>query len=401
MSDDIEGIRQRVQQAVQQDRVAALARDLVAIRSYTGETREATERFIAACNDLNLEVQRFDDYPSTPSVVARWRGAGDGPCLELNGHMDTVPLEHAAPMIKDGMLSGRGATDMKGGVACTLEAVRALQDAGVRLRGDLLVSTHGLHELPAGHGEDLIARVRQGIHGDAALIPEITEVGSSRLPIIGLGAGMFEITINRPGKVWHETSAPQGTPHPLLAAARLVQLLEERNRQLADHPLPHVGPESIFVGELHGGDFYNRLPTQAHIIGTRRWGPDNTFEAVQADLLAICRQVEAETGTTLEVDFRKTRDGFRCDEDSALVRAVQSAYTQVTSKPLPLAGMRTVGDASVFYSEGGIPALYHGPQGTGHHGDYEEVPLSELQRAAQVLALAALDFCGVASVDKD
>jgi acetylornithine deacetylase/succinyl-diaminopimelate desuccinylase-like protein len=379
--------------------VAALALELVSIRSFTGETREVTERFIAECQDLGLEIERFEDYPSTPAVVARWRGTGNGPCLEFNGHLDTVPLDHAPPRISDGMLSGRGATDMKGGVACMFEAVHALQSAGVRLRGDLLVSTHGLHELPAGHGEDLIARVRRGVHGDAALIPEITEVGSSRLAVIGLGAGMFDITISRPGPVWHETSTPPGTPHPLLAAALLVRRLEERNRQLAEHPLPHVGPESIFVGELHSGDFYNRLPTQARVVGMRRWGPQNTFEAVDADLRALCKGVEEETGTTLQVDFRKTRDGFLCAEDAPLVLAVQRAYTQVTGRELPPAGMRTVGDASVFYSEGCVPALYHGPHGTGHHGDHEEVPLAELQRASQVLALAALYFCGLASAD--
>jgi len=386
----------RVLAAVRQDRVAALALDLVRIRSYTGETREATERFIVECQDLGLQVQRFDDYPSTPVVVARLPGAGGGPTLELNGHMDTVPLEHEPPRIHDGVLSGRGATDMKGGVACTLEAIRALKDAGVRLRGDLLVSTHGLHELPAGHGEDLIARVRRGIHGDAVLIPEITEVGSTKLPVIGLGTGMFSITVSRPGQVWHETSAPAGTPHPLLAAALLVRLLDERNRELAQHPLPHVGPESVFVGEVHGGDFYNRLPTHATVVGTRRWGPDASFEAVRVELLALCKRVEEQTGTTLEVDFRKTRDGFRCAEDAPLVRALQTAYGQVTGGSLPFAGMRTVGDASVFYSEGGVPALYHGPQGTGHHGDYEQVSLAELERASRVLALAALDFCGAA-----
>src|SRR5262249_21328833 len=159
----------------------------VAIRSYTGETRAVTERFIAECHDLGLEVERFDDYPSTPAVVARWRGTGGAPCLELNGHLDTVPLDHAPAAVAEGVRRGRGATDMRGGVACMLEAVRALQEGGVRLRGDLLVSPHGLHELPGGHAEDLIARVRRGMHGDAALIPEITEVGSRRLPVIGLG----------------------------------------------------------------------------------------------------------------------------------------------------------------------------------------------------------------------
>jgi acetylornithine deacetylase len=387
---------QRVQAAVRRDRVAGLALELVTIRSYTGDTREVAARFAAECRDLGMEVERFDDYPRTPTVVGRLRGAGVGPALELNGHVDTVPLEHAPPAIENGVLTGRGATDMKGGVACMFEAVRALRDADVRLAGDLLVSTHGLHELPAGHGEDLIARVRRGVHGDAALIPEITEIGPTRLGVVGLGMGMFAIEISRPGPVWHETSTPAGTPHPLLAANLLVGRLEQRNRALAAHPLPHVGPESIFVGEIHGGDFFNRLPTQARVVGTRRWGPEGSAAAVEAELRTICRAVAQETGTTLTPEFTTAREGFSCPGDAPLVRALQAAYTQVTGTSLIVTGMRTVGDAPIFYHEAGIPALYHGPHGTGHHGDREEVPLAELERAARVLALAALNFCGVA-----
>jgi acetylornithine deacetylase len=239
--------------------------------------------------------------------------------------------------------------------------------------------------------------VRRGVHGDAAIIPEITEAGSTRLAVIGLGAGMFDITISRPGPVWHETAAAAGTPHPLLAAALLVTRLEERNRELAQHPLPHVGPESIFVGELHGGDFYNRFPTHARVVGMRRWGPQTSFDDVEAELREICRRVEEETRTTLQVDFGKTRDGFLLTEDSPLVRALQDAYTRVTGHQLILTGMRVVADASVFYAEAGVPALYHGPHGKGHHGDREEVPIAELERASRVLALAALNFCGVSS----
>jgi acetylornithine deacetylase/succinyl-diaminopimelate desuccinylase-like protein len=385
---------ERVIAAVDEQRVANLTLDLCKIRSYTGDTQEATDHYIGVLRRMGLEVEVYEDFPRTPSVVARLRGAGGGSSLELNAHMDTIPLGHRPAEIHDGHVYGRGATDMKGGLAAATEAIRAIQAAGVRLKGDLLVSTHGLHELPGGHGEDLIARVSRGIHGDAAIV---TECGSDVLPVAGVGQAMYEITIRRPGEVTHENSTPAGTPHPIVAGARLVALIEARHQELtATTSIPYAGPESFFVGEFHSGDFFNRFPVEARVVGTRRYAPGRRFEEIQAEIEALCRRIEQETGTSVELKLTKARDGFLIDERDPLVLAVRAAYQRVTGRELPLGGLRSVADASVFNQIGGIPALYHGPGGRGHHADEEAMPTAELARAARVLALTALTYCGVA-----
>src|SRR5437763_10328792 len=104
---------------------------------------------------------------------------------------------------------------MKGSLAACVETARAIRDAGLRLRGDLLVSTHGLHEAPGGHSEDLVARLRRGVHGDAAVVAEL---GVDELPVLGVGMGLFEVEVRRDGEVTHETSTAPGTPHPIHAA---------------------------------------------------------------------------------------------------------------------------------------------------------------------------------------
>jgi acetylornithine deacetylase/succinyl-diaminopimelate desuccinylase-like protein len=285
---------------------------------------------------------------------------------------------------------------MKGGLAAATEAIRAIQQAGVRLKGDLLVSTHGLHELPTGHGEDLIARVRRGIHGDAAIV---TECGSDVLPVAGVGQAMFEITIRRAGEVTHENSTAPGTPHPIYIGARLATLIEARNKELAaTTSIPYAGPESFFVGEFHSGDFFNRFPVECRLIGTRRYAPGRPFEEIRAEVEALCQGLAAETGTQIELVLTKARDGFLVDEHDPLVTAVRGAYQAVTGRELPLGGLRSVADASIFNQVGGIPALYHGPGGRGHHADEEAMPISELVRAARVLALTALDYCGRAEL---
>ena len=85
---------ERVMAAVEAERVARLTLDLCRIRSYTGDTRAATDSFLDVLRGMGLAIQVFDEFPGTPSVVATLPGVGGGRSLELNAHMDTIPLDH-------------------------------------------------------------------------------------------------------------------------------------------------------------------------------------------------------------------------------------------------------------------------------------------------------------------
>jgi len=378
---------------VNAERLQQATLDLVRIRSYTGDTREVAAAYARHLEQIGLEVEVLRDFPNAPCVVARLRGAGGGPTLEFNGHLDTVPVDHPAPHVADGRIFGRGSADMKGGLAAMAEAARVLAESGRRLKGDLLLVAHGLHEAPDGHGEDLLDLVRRGIKGDAVII---TELASDTLPVVGLGQAAFDFTITRPGESSHELLTPPGTPHPILAAVRLVNLIQARHAELAKIPIPYVGPESFFVGIFQGGDFYNRWTNACKVMGTRRYGPENSYATVLAELRAIAAQVEQETGARVALNLIPVRDGFRVAENEALVVALREAYREVTGRELPLVGSRMVGDAAIFTKEGKVPALYHGPGGTGAHADLESVPIAELVRAAKVYVLTALEYAGEA-----
>jgi acetylornithine deacetylase/succinyl-diaminopimelate desuccinylase-like protein len=379
--------------AVDADRLGALTLDLVRIRSYTGDTREVAAAYARCLEGIGLEVELLHQFPQSPCVVARLRGTGSGPTLEFNGHLDTVPVPHPEPYIGDGRVYGRGSADMKGGLAAMAEAARAIKESGTRLKGDLLLVAHGLHEAPDGHGEDIFDLVRRGIKGDAVIV---TEVASDTLPVVGLGQAVYEFTMSRPGESSHELLTPAGTAHPILAAVRMVNLMQERNAEYRKVEIPRIGHESFFVGIFQGGDFFNRWTNSCRIVGTRRYGPDKTYADVKAELTGMAAQVQAETGAQIALNLIPVRDGFRVAETEPIVAALRSAYRQVTSAELPLVGIRMVGDAPVFIREGGVPALYHGPQGKGAHADLEWVPVSELVRAAKVYVLTALEFAGIA-----
>jgi acetylornithine deacetylase/succinyl-diaminopimelate desuccinylase-like protein len=367
--------------------------DLVRIRSYTGDTREVAAAYASCLERIGLEVEILRDFPNDPCVVARLRGSGGGPTLEFNGHLDTVPIAHPDPCVKDGRVYGRGSADMKGGLAAMAEATRVIAESGIRLKGDLLLVAHGLHEAPDGHGEDLSDLVRRGIKGDAVII---TELASDTLPIVGLGQAAFDFTITRAGESSHELLTPPDTPHPILAAVRLVNLMQARHDELAQVQIPYVGAESFFVGILQGGDFFNRWTNACRLVGTRRYGPENSYANVLAELQAMAAQVERETGAQVALNLIPVRDGFQVVAEEPLVIALRRAYLQVTGRELPLVGSRMVGDAAIFIKEGKVPALYHGPGGTGAHADLESVAVADLVRAAKVYVLTALDYAGQA-----
>jgi succinyl-diaminopimelate desuccinylase len=381
--------------AVSPERAAELALALVRIPSPTGDTVAVSNRLAEELAGLGLEVTQFREFPATPVVIGRLPGGGGGPTLILNGHLDTVPIPHAPAERRDGRVYGRGSLDMKGPLAAGVEALRAAREAGLRFAGDLVLAAHGLHEAPGGHAEDLAAALRSGaLRGDAALV---LEAAHDALPVAGLGSAIYRAVFRRPGDVTHELRTPAGTPNPLFAVADAVLALRAESERLAGSPpVEFVGTESLAVAQVHGGDFFNRFPNEAWVEGTRRYAPEKTAAAAEAELRAVLAPVAARHGVELALSFERVRDGFRTSPDHPLVAALRSAYEAETGAPLPLTGIKLVADAPVFEKEGGIPCLYHGAAGEGAHGDVEWVPEAELGRAARVYLRTAAAFCGVA-----
>jgi acetylornithine deacetylase len=268
---------------------------------------------------------------------------------------------------------------MKGALACFAEAARAV--AGRSFPGELAVVAVGLHESPLGRGEDLTWLLGEG--GFTADAGVVGELGATSLAVAHVGCATFDITIRRDGEVTHELMTARGTPNPNLVAARVIEAIRARTEELAAVEHDWVGPETYFLGEVHGGDFYNRHPVECRLVGTRRWAPGNTAENAEAELRALLDPIAAESGCTIELDLQVSRGAYRIDPDDRLVGALREAYREVVGEDLPLAGQRLVADGALFHAAG-IPTVYHGPQGSGAHGDVESIEVAELERATRV-----------------
>src|ERR1700730_2559681 len=206
--------RSRIIAAVEDQRgeVVAFLQRLIQFDSVTGN-ETAVQAFMASrLTDLGLEVDQFDSDPEVlrqypgfldpekPNVVGVWKGGGAGRSLLLNGHVDTVPLEPLGEWVRgplsgslaDGMVWGRGASDMKGGVAAMTMAVAILKDLGLQPGGDVLLESV-VDEERTGLGT--LACVHRGYRADAGICCE-----TSDLEVMPACIGRMWFTIHVRGK---------------------------------------------------------------------------------------------------------------------------------------------------------------------------------------------------------
>jgi acetylornithine deacetylase/succinyl-diaminopimelate desuccinylase-like protein len=363
-------------------RIARRCLELVEQPSPTGDTSRVAELFAERLSELGLQVElRRSEFPRAPTLIATLAGDRPGPHVVLNGHLDTVPIDHEPPRLDDQFVWGRGSADMKGGLACAAE-LASLLAVERRFPGRVSIVAIGLHEAPGGRGEDLEWLLASGVlSADAAIV---CEAASRSLPLAQMGCAIFELVVRRQGPAVHElTGLADRVPNPIVGAATLAQALETENARLSAITNSLTGPETFFIGELHGGDFYNRVPVESRLVGTRRWIPGRSFAAVEAELRELVRCCDLPPDFTVDIDLSQVRPSYEISADHDLVVSLRHGYRSVTGRDLPLTGNRVVADGSIFAGHG-IPAVYHGPEGEGAHADVERVPIAELERATKV-----------------
>jgi acetylornithine deacetylase/succinyl-diaminopimelate desuccinylase-like protein len=377
---------------VDPDRLADATMRLVRIPSPPGEESAVAEAYAQLLASAGARVELDARAAGSPSVIARIGREGSR-CLQLAGHLDTVPIPHDAPRIVGDRLYGRGACDMKAGLAAIAETVRVLAAVVDDLDGSLLVTAYGLHE---GAGSvpmhaplrDLLAR---GVHGDAAIV---CEGPHGMLPLSGKGSLIFRIDVTRPETAVDHELRVGGTPNPIIAAQRLCEIVGAHVEQSPlEHPV--LGGETFFVGAISGGELYNTLARTVTLHGTRRYPPPRTFEEVAAELDEARATVERELGVTIAVTCERSGQPFEVAPDAAIVEAVQAAHRAVTGHALAAGHQLFASDVNHFASEAGIPVAAFGVDEDSGHSTPEHVSLSELEATARVYVDAAARYLGL------
>ena len=382
--------------AVDGEWVAARTRELVEIFSVTMAEAEVCKAYEQMMRGIGLEVDVREVSPGRNNLYARIAGRGQGPALMLNGHLDTIPVGNCPACYREGdRIYGRGSTDMKGGMAAALGAVKALVENGVELQGDLWLTAVVGHEEPEAQKDGPRALIDDLNSGRVAAERILIVEGRDALWVMSMGSMVFTIALES-GEGGKHTQYVPFAANPFRFVGDLIHRIHQYQIELdAGQVHPLAGPERIDLGIVAGGDYFNRTPLVCRLTGTRRWAPGRDAEQVLAELEALARPFAEAGGLGLRVEMEHQREPFETPGEDAAVRAVGRAHQQVTGEEAELVGMRIVGDANLYVHGAGVPTFYYGPSNETAHADLEWVEVGRLERAAQVYALAAVDYCGV------
>jgi acetylornithine deacetylase/succinyl-diaminopimelate desuccinylase family protein len=377
--------------AVDPDRCTDLAAALVQCdtRNPPGDESSVVPLVVDVLRGLGAEPEVFEPAPGRASVLARVGGGGK-PTLLVNGHLDVVPVvasDWSVPpfggLVRDGRLWGRGACDMKGGIAAAVEGLRACQDAGVEPACD--VEFHLVADEETGGRWGTAALLAAGrIRADAAVVPEPTGL---TVGVAERGALLAEITVA--GRAAHGSDPALG--HSAVAdAAKLVTALHLADFGGPDHPL--LGRPTCNVGTFHGGNAPNVVASAATLRIDRRLLPGRT----EADALAELREILESTlpDGGFDIDVVAFVEGSELDPGHPFATYVAEA-ARGDGGAGEVCGCYLGTDARFLRNQLGIPTVIYGPGSmTVAHTADEYVPLTELAEAASTFAALYATFEG-------
>ncbi len=418
--------------------VVALAEDLIRFDTTVRgepdeparEERPVQEMLADRLRDAGAEVELWEPEPGTldrwqrqvpaglgfagrPQMIARFAGDPDLPSLHLNGHVDVVSGEPRdrwtsdpfAPEVRDGRLYGRGACDMKGGVAAMVEAAVAFAGCGLERRGELIVSTVTDEEW---NGAGALAVASRGIAADAGIVPEATEFE----PWIAC-RGVLNPTVvveGRPGHAempqpdWREGGAVNAIEKAQVVLSAVRELRERWGEEQDGHPL--LAPGELIPTVIKGGEWWVSYPasctTTVDVTYLPAQGdPDGWGEGLEREIESwILSRTEADPWLAEHPPSFEWGTNLAPAEISAEHPIVTCALEagETVGRTGAVGALQGWHDAATF-TRFGTPTISYGPSGladgeTIAHAIDEFVPVDDLIACAQALAIASVRWCG-------
>ncbi|MFC6655599.1 ArgE/DapE family deacylase [Roseibium salinum] len=346
------------------------------------------------------------DYADTFNVSGRKRPqAASGRSLILNAHVDVVPTADPAywthapfAAVREGdWLFGRGAGDMKAGLAANLFAVDAIEAAGFELQGPLEFQSV-IDEEVTGNGT--AAAILRGATADAVLIPEPTDED-----VVCANSGVIKFRITVQGVSAHPREPDSGLS-AIEAAFLVINELKVLEARWNAEKIEHAGfdrlanPASLNIGTIQGGEWPASIPFECTFEGRIGFYPGDE----PAERMASFEKTLQELGS-LDPRLSKANPrlqwigtcqaGYRLEPGTDAETALASAHRSVTGRSLNRSIMACYLDAALYMNHCEIPSLTYGPLTKNIHGIDECVNLPSLKRVTQTIALFAAEWCGI------
>ncbi|TGR27810.1 MULTISPECIES: ArgE/DapE family deacylase [unclassified Mesorhizobium] len=435
---DIQTIIDAAQAEIEADRdwLIGLVRDMVRIPSVNPKfeanpaiNREADVQALLEpiLKHDGFKTEQWDALPGRPNLVGEWAGSEDR-SLILCGHIDVVPVGEMKDWsvdpfggeITDGRLYGRGAVDMKGGVAACVAAAHAIRKAGITLQGRLAI--HSVVDEEAG-GFGAMDAVKKGKLAKAVLVAEPT--WGDVLPVEG-GLEWARVTIRgrnahsalRYNEIYpqrHDKGRLKPGVNAIEIAARFIAAVRqyELDRTRAkSHPLLPVGMNTINIGVMHGGTGLGEhglptvmtnpaiIPDVAVLDLDMKFLPDENSSEYRRDFEEFVHHfAEADAWLRDNPPVIQWELGglhfppMNTPVDHPLVRSLMKRKAAIGKTP-KASGFVAVCDAA-HYAGAGVDGVIFGPSGDGFHGANEYVEVESVVETAKVIAASVIDWCGV------
>jgi acetylornithine deacetylase/succinyl-diaminopimelate desuccinylase-like protein len=406
--------------AIDRDRLVETASGMIATPSFTGSEQAMAELMRETFLDMGVRVQWQQVEDGRANALGIWEGAGGGPSLMLNGHVDTSYsgrepwLRHVAgfqpeAFVKDGRLYGLGVSNMKGALACYVEAVRALRDAGVRLRGDLLIAAVCGEIEKTQVGDETVGPEYRGYAAGTRYL--VTHGGLADMCLLGEPTE-GKVVLGHFGSLWLRISTRGNFIHTAFSEGKRGENSILRMREVLDAVLEWIptwedDPDNAYrgakaivnIGALQGGFGWrvSRTPHRTDLFLDVRVPPTKPMPVARRQVLEMVRGLaERFPAFAVEGEVYVTAPGAEIAEDHPLVAAIDASHEEVFGAPPERDVTRWFSDASAL-TRYGVPTVNYGTStGLLDTTDGENLDIDGLVRTAEVYARVAMRVCGAA-----
>ena len=401
---------------VKEDEIVAMACDVINIPSPTGEELQMAQYMQNVLQALGLQVTWQEVEEGRANVVGRWIGSGGGKNLMFNGHMDTSNTGREGfltglgykpnAVVKNGFLYGLGIYNMKGALVCYTHAVKALQRAGIRLKGDVIVAAvAGEIEKTQwgefkgkeyrGYGFGTHYMVNHGILPDMCILGEPTDM---------------HVVLEHFGSMWVRISCTGIYVHTAFCEGREEMNSIRRMHSLMDPILnwitnwetkaAHGGKQAIVnLGGIRGGHAWraSRTPEKTDLFLDVRVPPTIPMNEARREIQKLFLEIEKQRPDFgLEFETYVSVPGARIDESHEMIRAIDANHERIMGKPPEREVVTWCSDASVL-SRYGVDTVNYGPSSGPRDKEGEKVKIQTLVDITKIYALTAAELCGVDS----
>ncbi len=409
-------VAEKILAEVNEEEIVAMCRDVINIPSPTGEEFQMAQYMQSALQQLGLNVTWQEVEEGRANVVGRWIGIGGGKNLMFNGHMDTSDTGQEEfltgigykpqAVVKNGFVYGLGIYNMKGALVCYTHAVKALQRAGVKLRGDVIIAAVAGEiektqwgefkgEAYRGYGVGTHYLVNHGVLPDMCILGEPTD-----MHVVLEHFGSLWVRISCTG-IYVHTAFCEGREE-MNSIRRMHELMNEILKWIAvwEKKASYGGRKAIVnLGGIRGGHAWraSRTPEKTDLFLDVRVPPNIPMSDARRDIQQVFFDLEKRhPDWGLEFETYVSVPGARIREDHEMIKAIDANHERIVGKPPEREVVAWCSDASVL-SRYGIETVNYGPSSGPRDAEGEKVKIKTLVDITKIYALTVAELCGVES----